>query len=129
MKGIMMAEKNIIYSSILVCSVFFISCAGTIEHHYKNAGNFPASELPQKIYVGNQVEPLYTDGPLPDSRNIFVEVRTFEGIQEKGRLIQITEDSLIMSSNFNFVSENDSTIQKEHKKLISKDKILILKLW
>jgi hypothetical protein len=129
MKGMIMGSwKNLLF--ITLCVGLIESCGQKpVENQYKHMPYFHADVVPSMVYVGNQVNSLNTNGQLPLDRKLFAEVRTREGHQKTGRILQITDRNLILSTGYYNLSSIDTTAVVENRMIIPKKEILILKIW
>ncbi len=123
-----MDGKGVIAAGILIVLALASSCARP-DYQYKHMPYYPADEMPREVYVEDQVNPLNTNGALPEENRVIVEVRTIEGRQEKGRLIRISERDILLSPEFRYVAEGDTTGKEEKVVTIPKEEVLILKVW
>jgi hypothetical protein len=122
---------RIFISIIIVLSLGLAAACGNkpMENAYKYLPYYQSDALPKMVYVGDQVNTLNTNGQIPEGRNIFVEIRTRDGKQENGKLIQISTNDLIVSTGFRYIASKDSTLTVENPVKFSKKNILILKIW
>jgi len=120
-----MKYTRYIVLALFVYLVFNMACSKSL-HKYEN---LPKKDFPRMVYIENEVEPLNTQVTLPGESQIYVEIRKKDGVMETGRLIRITEKDVVLSQGFYYSTVSDSTVKAESKIVISKEDILILKVW
>ncbi len=123
-----MNRTGIVALFILAGAGLALSCSRPV-YRYEYTPYYPVYDIPRKVYVEDHVNPLYTDGAIPESSMTFVEVRTREGRRERGKLLQITMENLIMSDGYRYADPDDATSIIENEIIIPKSDILILKVW
>jgi len=124
-----MKNNKTIFAAIILCAGIVASCAVKPARPYTNMREFPANEPPRMVYVDDQVGPLITNGPVPEGRTIFVDVRTIDGRHETGKLLQITEKAVYMSSGLGVKTMGGVAPNKENEISFPKEEIVILKIW
>ena len=107
----------------MVCLVVSIDCAGTINRYH------PSERLPQRIFFDDELNPIKDARDLSNEKNIYTEIRTKEGEEKTGKLIQITESDLVLSEGYYYRSVDDPLSRIEKRKVIPRAEILLLKVW
>ena len=117
------------FLALILISALSLACSQSVHKHEKQVLVQQPDDFPRKIYVGNQVNSLNTRVELPTEKRMYIEVTKKDGLMERGNLIRITEEELIVSGGFRYSTVNDSLVKVERKINIPKEDVLILKVW
>lgn len=89
----------------------------------------PKSPLPRAAYVGDQVQQISSKGKISESNYLYTEIRTLDGDKFSGKLIEIHDDTVVLSEGFYYTTKKESAVRIEKPAEIKKEDILILKIW
>jgi hypothetical protein len=123
----MKSPKNV-FRAILSVLIITTGC-GKVAHKYMYDQNFSKDEFPRKIYIAEQVNPLNTEGFVPEKKQPFVEVTERDGDQKTGKLKEIREEEVVVITGYNVEDQTYSTMRKDVEEIIAKKDILLLKIW
>jgi hypothetical protein len=91
--------------------------------------NFSKDEFPRKIYIAEQVNPLNSEGIVPEKKQPFVEITRRDGDKEVGKLKAIREEEIVLILGYYFDEKKYTTVRKDVEVKIPKKDILLLKIW
>jgi len=118
-----MRSGRLIGITVLVLLSLVLSCGKPYQPY------MPSTELPRMVYTGDEILNLRTVPGRMYNKHVYVEVTTAEGVAERGKLIRLGKEDLVLSPGWYYSSEKDSTVKIDIEKVIPKDKVIILKVF
>ena len=113
---------------LLAISGLLASCSHTLKE-YQYTADFRPDTFPNKIYVGDEIYPLNSSQNFTDSGQYFVAIRKKNGENLEGKLMNIGERHVTISTGYYLSKKTINAPVKEKLKRIPKNDILIMKVW
>jgi hypothetical protein len=89
----------------------------------------PREALPRMIYLESEVHSLRADSNSLEGKQMYVELRTKQGGMESGRLVEITEEDIVLAPGFYYTAVNDSVRKVVPRVAVPKGNVFLLKVW
>ena len=107
----------------VMLAVSLIGCSRPVRWNENRNFYF---EIPRQVYVEDQVMGLEISDLMTDAATPFVSIRTMEGNEVNGKLLDITERDLIVDEG---ITPANQTTARAHQTVVAKNEVLILKIW
>jgi hypothetical protein len=109
---------------ILVMVFLMLGCGRTYYSY------MPTAEFPRMVYFEKEdILNLGTVASRLYAGNVYVDVTTRDGVKRTGKLLRIDEGELMMSTGYYYEMAEDSAGKVEVEEVITKDQIIILKVY
>jgi hypothetical protein len=108
---------------LLVVILLTMACGGSQSRYVA------PTVQPKAVYIGSQIDKMYTDGRLPNGEVLLVEVLTYRGDRFEGKLMQITDDEILISEGFTTKTAGERRFKEEKVIELPKESVLTVKIW
>ncbi len=110
--------------ALLAVMLLAVSCGRTYFRYV------PGAEIPRMVYMSE--ESIVNMGTIQGrmyAGDVYVRVTTRDGKTRTGKLLRIDEGELLMTPTYYYDSDGESVTKIDVETVISKDQIIILKIY
>ena len=114
------------FVTLILCILIIVTLA-----QCKNVIHYQLStSMPKAVFIDNQVHNIPMANDIYKDKTIFIEITKRDGRRDKGKLIEISHEGIVLAESYYYSELDDSTrVKIDNIVTIPKDAILIMKVW